>query len=503
MSAAPKLSESDVQLEIERIFSKDLRSRLTALYGSGDGGKVTVRGEDWEIVPTRCELELRARMPAPGRGNDAYQVFLIDWTERSLPLDLGCRLAAGRVFRISRDTLLAVQFGARQAEPTLMGTGLADVVLTGEIQGLKKVSGPTLDRPEAYRRFMDAHLRFPLAEAITLATVAAWAAGDDSGPGFVRRAEDSDAWQRLRTEVADFVEEKAENALARLAWTAWERGLRTRFLQLAVLVDAHRRVEDPVAKGMLQGQLEQLGPGFGPALLSQRAAVAESGLLSESLLRLDPEARRQLLEQADGLITHEDFRATREASPWLPSGHDRRELVLAEALEALLHDRTTAALRKVITALEAVDRHHATTLVRTDGQRETRRMAVRLAAYLVHRAAGPPLPSLGAAYQAAVDLARDYSADGGYVDWCRQRLRSPLPFGVELNSACHAVLTAADALRRDDDRRFATGLVRWAEAGRPAAEVTPIDHVTRQLVAELLAAHPGRKLLVVLMDGMS
>ncbi len=177
-------------------------------------------------------------------------------------------------------------------------------------------------------------------------------------------------------------------------------------------------------------------------------------------------------------------------------------------MTAVLSDRTTAALSRMVDALGSVTGHHAEKLLRTGEQCESRCMAARLAAYLVRRAGAPAPPKLAAAYQAAVDLASDYAVEGGYVDWCRQRLRAPLPFGVELNAACHAVLTAADALRREDDRRFAEGLVPWAKAGRPATEVTPIDQVTRQLVAELLAGDPrpgtpGRKLLVVLMDGMS
>ena len=51
---------------------------------------------------------------------------------------------------------------------------------------------------------------------------------------------------------------------------------------------------------------------------------------------------------------------------------------------------------------------------------------------------------------------------------------SIISFSTEPQNA-PAILAAADALRRDDDRRFAQGLVQWAEAGRPATEVTPID----------------------------
>src|SRR5439155_23271530 len=126
---------------------------------------------------------------------------------------------------------------------------------------------------------------------------------------------------------------------------------------------------------------------------------------------------------------------------------------------------------------------------RLQEQRETRKMAVRLASYLVHRQHRASAPPFGPAHREAEALARDYAAEGGFVDWARQRLRAPLPFGPELNQAIHGILHVADEIRQQDDRRFATGLVQWIEAGRPSREVTPIDQVTRQFVAELLSGH--------------
>jgi len=71
-----------------------------------------------------------------------------------LPLDLGCRLAGGRVWQVSRETRLASLFGARQAETGLMGTGLAAVLLSGEVPGLKKVAGIHLSRHYMVRDFL-------------------------------------------------------------------------------------------------------------------------------------------------------------------------------------------------------------------------------------------------------------------------------------------------------------------------------------------------------------
>ena len=153
-------------------------------------------------------------------------------------------------------------------------------------------------------------------------------------------------------------------------------------------------------------------------------------------------------------------------------------------------------------SLKALDKHHMDADLRGADQRQTRLMAARLAAYLVKRAQEPS-PAPGYAHQAAVDLAGSYAAEGGFVDWCRARLRMPLPFDAQLNNAIYDLLSAADKLRRDDDKRFAAALVQWYAAGRPSDEVLPMEALPRQLVQQLLLGQPGRKLLIVLMDGMS
>ncbi len=498
---APELSSSDIQLELDRIFSGERRAFVAALYGRGEADHVTAAGRGWEVVPTSCEMELRARMPLPNSCSEQGRVFLVDWTDRPLPLDLSCRLAAGRIFQISQGTRLAGLFGARQVEPGLMGTGLARVLLSGEVSGLRKVSRILLTRAAAMRRFLQAWADFPLGGKLTMAQLVPWCIRSDAGPTLVHKAAESDAWKDLRAELRDFVGQEAGPA-AELLWRAWEQNLADRFVQVAVLVEAHVRQGDAVAEGLLQGRLPELAPGFGPDLLEMSRTLDLPPLVAEIFEHLEEDLRLPLLRAADQLIPLESFSPTRAASPYLPSGYEARERVFAAAIGQLAEDPSVAAFSRLQAALDELEQHHLDAVDLTADQRETRLMAARLAGYLVQRQR-EPTPAPGYACQPAIDLAQAYAAEGGFVDWCRGRLRAPLPFHDDLNAAVHRVLKAADALRRTDDQRFSAAVVSWVEAGRPAAEVSPIEAVTRQFVGELLAEDPQQRILVILMDGMS
>jgi hypothetical protein len=503
MNSASELSAADIQLELERIFGKEHRANLAALYGKGEAGTLSARGREWTVVPTNCEMELRACMPEHGNLPAGQGlVFLLDWTERPLPLDLSSRLAGQRVFRISRGTRLAVLLGARQTEPGLMETGLAAVLLSGEVSRIRKVTSPVLTRKDAYRRFLDAWLGVPVTDELTPARVLSWCMASSAGPALGQKAGASEPWSKLRDELRAFVGKEADE-LAALGWIAWEQGLTERFVQLAVLVDAHRRAGDPVAEGILQGQLGQLGPGFGPQLMALAGALNETRLLDAVLDEIPTERRRALVDEAEALIPLAGFDATRRASPWLRAGHAAREADLAAAVQALVADPSVQTHAGLLSAAKSVNEHRLDGLIRSTSQRESRHMALRLASYLVHRGTRPGPATTGAAYQAAIDLARQYAAEGGFVDWCRQRLRGTLAFGEPLDGAIRALVESADACRRDDDRQFAQGLLHWNSAGRPSTQVLSIDAVIGQLVEPLLGGHPNRKILVVVMDGMS
>ena len=499
--SAPVLSESDIRQEVERIFSRDHRSRMVALYGSAAPGEVRVREETWTIVPTTCELELRSKMPLPGE--PGARVFVIDWTDRPLPVDLSARLAGGRVYQISRDTRLATLFGARYAESGLMSTGLAAVLLSGEVTGLRKVAGLQLTRADAYAAFIEAWLEFD-GKSASLAELIAWCARSERGPALGGKAATSQAWDALRRELRAFWDGQHSDLgkVYGLVWLAWGQNLGRRLVQILVLLDAWRQLRDPVARGLLLGRLGDLGPGFGLALFEQIDAIGLGDLLPEvRRLMPDPAWWQSALVEAESLIPQDDFRPLMERSPLLPVGHRAREAALAAALRLALTGGDEDS-RAMVARLAELQEHGQDGAVNQD-LRDARRMGVALTLWLAERRRRPAADPNAPAWQRAVDLSRRFADEGGFVDWCRQRLRRPLALGDALREALHAVLGAADVARRADDRAFAEAIPAWIAAGRPSQEALPIDAVSRTIVAPFLERVGRRQILIVLMDGMS
>ncbi len=130
-------------------------------------------------------------------------------------------------------------------------------------------------------------------------------------------------------------------------------------------------------------------------------------------------------------------------------------------------------------------------------------MAARLSAWLLARRVRPQLAEYGTQWQAAVDLARRYTEEGGFLDWARQALRGMRGAGDALMASVRKLYEVVDAEARADDQRFARAYVAWVDAGKPSNEVLPIEHVTKRVVAQFLKGGEHRRLLLVLMDGMS
>ena len=82
---APVLTIPELRQEVERIFRREHRSSLVALYGRGAQGEFELDGRRWQVAPTGCELELRERLPRPDDHRDACAVYLVDWTADVLP----------------------------------------------------------------------------------------------------------------------------------------------------------------------------------------------------------------------------------------------------------------------------------------------------------------------------------------------------------------------------------------------------------------------------------
>lgn len=503
MIESPFLSEADVRLEVERLFRRDHRSKLCALFGRGQPGRFELDGLTWQIVPTACELELRAKLPAPGdkEKTSSGNVYLVDWAEDTLPLDVSCRLAGGRIYHVARDARLTALFGARQVDPGLSATAVARLVLSGTVEGLRKVTGLRLTRTGLWQRVLESRFGIPERAVENTSAWLRWVRGSDAGLAFVRACETDDLLRAVRREALDWFQETL-GAVGVLGFRAWELGLADRALQALLLLVAVERNEDAYLRGLVNGQLASVAPGLANEVRAAYAAGSASALL-ESLLSVDNADDRRLLEAAEQHAVGGGASALATASEWLPAGHKAREAALAESLSAFVDAPSPDALQALLAAFERLSAHRLDRAIRRSEHVEARKMAARLASWLLARRVRPQLVEHGTAWQPALDLARRYAEEGGFLDWARQSLRGMRGAGDELMSAVRRLSEAVDVVARADDRGFAKSYVAWVDAGKPSSEVLPIEHVTKRVVAQFLKGGEHRRLLLVLMDGMS
>ena len=499
MSEAPFLTLAEVKQEVDRIFRRPHRSRTVALFGRGEPASFALDGEPWRVVPTRCELDLRESLPRPEDRTAVGRVILVDWTAEVLPLDVSCRLAGGRLYHVARDARLAALFGARQVEPGLAATALAKVLLSGNIPTPRKVQGLRLTRADAWLALLDHRLRLPEEALASSGALLAWASRSEGGVAFVRSCEADDLWRNARRELQDWLR-SALGEPALVIWQAWEAGLADRLLDVLPLLAAARQAGDAFLAGQLAGQLSAWLGALAGAVRNQESALVDAELV-DAALPPERRARLALLERSQALATTAGLGALAALSELLPGGHAAREQSAAAATEAFLTAPSAEAARAVVDAFEAIARHTLDPLLRPDSAtREARRSIARLVSWLSSR---PPKGPPGTRWQPAVDLARRYAEEGGHLEWARQQVRGLRGVEPTLLAAGRATDAAVAAAQREEHRAFAEAFVAWAEAGRPSMGALPIDHVGKDIIAPFLKENPRRKLLVVLMDGMS
>ncbi len=501
MSGAPLLAEADIRMEVERLFRRDHRSNLLALFGRGPPGRFELDGLRWVITPTACELDLRSKLPAPGEPSTTGNVYLIDWAEDALPLDVSCRLAGGRIYHVARDARLATLFGARQVDQGLASTALARLVLAGGVDGLRKITGLRLTTNDLWTRVLDARFGIPETALESGAAWLRWVRSSDAGPAFARACEGDDLLRAVRRELLVWISERL-GSVGVLGFRAWELGLVDRSIQALVLLSAVEQSDDAYVRGLVNGQIGIIVPGLANEVRGALAGGPTQALL-EAILSVEDEADRRLLDVAQQHAIGGGATAIATASDWLPAGHSAREAAVASALTEFVDAPNAESLQVVLTAFDQLSAHRLDRAIRSSEHVEARMMAARLSAWLLGRRVRPQLAEHGTPWQPAIELARRYTEEGGFLDWARQSLRAMRGAGDALLSAVRRLGSAVDAVARIDDQRFAKAYVTWIEAGKPSNEVLPIEHVTRRVVAQFLKGGEHRRLLLVLMDGMS
>ena len=91
-----------------------------------------------------------------------------------------------------------------------------------------------------------------------------------------------------------------------------------------------------------------------------------------------------------------------------------------------------------------------------------------------------------------------YVGHGAYVDAARRAARGSA--GDALVDAIKRLLAAVDSARDEEDRRFAPRIAAW---DRRAGAVVPIEAALDRIAVPFLEKYAQRRLVVVLLDGMS
>jgi hypothetical protein len=222
-----------------------------------------------------------------------------------------------------------------------------------------------------------------------------------------------------------------------------------------------------------------------PALVERwHAAAAEAVRLLDS----DTRARNQLLHRADEVLREVQADEFAYLGDILPRGFDQRLARLGSLLIQAAEGGPSRATQ-LVEARDAVRRHD-------QARREPRRlerveMALRLARWLEGPVAAAPR-SLG-------EAARDYLAQGSFVDWARSVLRAGDPVR-ELSEGYSRLVEQVAARLQEQNRCFAELLRdQTAAAGQPP-DLLPVERFLDEVVTPLAALAP---VLVILLDGMS
>jgi hypothetical protein len=496
MDQAPLLAREDVAAEVRRALAKASHPQDVVLYGRGEGGTcdVEVAGKTapYAVQYASCELQLRAALAQEGRGPAAV---LMDYAT-ALPADINCRIATGRLRIPDRGTRLARCLAPNrtvEVSAALLRSDVGKAILAGAHIDPVSDAAATLGEDEAWRAFLSANAGLPQATPLTF----------DQLLGFVVAGGTP---ARLKAEVDRFAE--LDKALAKWLgdrlgahavelWRAWQSMGGRNAVAAAVLLETVAEVyeKDDFVKGWVSLPLSRAGI----AVQGLEAIRAWGSAAATLLHRVRDEAPfRQLVEDADTLVD-EDAREHLAASRYLPSAFRVQCARLAAVLEPVAQAPDRTAFTAAGQALRTLRNHWLA--VEQDDLVERAEMAVRLVGWLLQR---PALEHRrqAAPYDLAMQLATTYVRMGGFVDLARRRLRGSDGEGV-LDHAIAAVLKAVDAVRDEDDKLFAQSCAAWQRAGRPVDQVLPIEKALDKFARDFLERGPDRKLLVLLLDGMS
>ncbi|MFI9210168.1 BREX-2 system phosphatase PglZ [Streptomyces sp. NPDC053253] len=194
-----------------------------------------------------------------------------------------------------------------------------------------------------------------------------------------------------------------------------------------------------------------------------------------------------VLNRAAQLVAQFGAQAAAAASPLLPAGLDARFTAAGHAL-------ANGDTGKVTTAVTALADH----TLAADGATKARIERVRMAARLRQWLGGQPEVDIASVADGTARQIREL----GWADRALEHLEAGGDLDSVLADAYSRIGAAARQKRRDLDRAFSERLAVWTADGTAPRAMLTVESFLSRVVAPVVAC-PGRRVLLLLVDGMS
>jgi len=243
------------------------------------------------------------------------------------------------------------------------------------------------------------------------------------------------------------------------------------------------------ARGRAERWLGEQPPAQGDDLDRLLASFGHSGeAYVRSLIdRVEHRLADPVLTRATQLVAQFGAQAAAAASPLLPAGLDAR----FTAAGRVLTDGSTETVTAAVTALA----DHA---LAADGATTARIERVRMAARLRQWLAGQPGADVTSVAEGTARQIREL----GWVDRALEHLEAGGDSDEVLAGAYSRIGAQARDKRRELDRAFSERLAVWTADGTAPGAMLTVESFLNRVVAPVVAC-PGRRVLLLLIDGMS
>ncbi|MEW2352972.1 BREX-2 system phosphatase PglZ [Spirillospora sp. NPDC029432] len=472
------------------------------------------------VVPAPSPLavhELVLEHLAPGAdGGPEVLVVLTDREEGELDPGILARVHRQRIEIVDNWSLVLETFGTDQGDPRLRGHGWAAEALLDATPpgGWPPLADRVLSRRTALASLALRRLRLGRYAAEGVADGEAADSGDGldppallrwslapGGPGRLR------ALRRPERDglISFLSEEEQAGAAGRILFALVEAehgadAVPFGLLCAALWLDAPADTGTYLARGRIESWLGDPPPVTGEALDSYlcrfgKACREFTGMLLAAGRGNGNEAARDARRDTDRVLNRASELARQfgieepiSHSTVLPEGLNRRFTSLGHALREGELDAILARLDE-LAAHELAGGHDAKIRI------ERARMAARLAHWL---ATGPAIdaPTVAAAIGRHV-------AETGWVDQALDHIEAGGDPDPVLKSAYDLIGERVRDVRRRIDRSFARELEKWTAAGTDPGSMLTVETFLPRVVKPLVAAKPARRLLLLVLDGLS